>query len=350
MLRAVGDAGGTPFHTDGRVTLVHVGVADAVALRHWLDIFEPIPQFVEIAEDVWVTSFAFPQDGRIEYKIDVMRHGRHRLRVDPLNPTRVANPWGGNSVLRGSRYQPPKWTALDPTVARGVITRVETMSKTFGDERALHLYHPAAGTPRALLLVHDGDDYLQFAALGRVLDNLIAAGDLPPVAAVMVDPGDRMAEYRADPTHAEFVVREVIPLARGDTGAADVVAMGASLGGVASLHVAVTHPGVFAGLILQAGSFVTAQGPFKRGPVFAPVIRFMKSFLTNNAPIPRRVHVSCGSFDGLVNEAAMMSEVLAERGAAVGYCDVPAGHDWHAWRDMLRPALIHTLGDTEARP
>lgn len=349
VTRAVAAAGGTPFHDDGQVTLMYVGVADGVALRHWLDVYDPIPPFVQVAPEVWATTFPFPSEARVEYKIDVLRHGRHRLRLDGLNPQRASNPWGDNSELRGVEYQPPKWATLDPTVSQGQVRRLEIKSQAFGDERALHVYLPAVGRPGRLLIVHDGDDYLQFARLGLVLDNLIAGGELPPVAAVMVEPGDRMAEYRADPTHAEYLVREVVSLGRRETGADEVVVMGASLGGVASLHAATTHPGEFAGLILQAGSFVTAQGPHGRGPVFAPVIRFMKRFLEGSAPVPPRIHVSCGRYDGLIAEAEMMRDVLARRGAEVGYADVLAGHDWHAWRDLLRPALNYVVGEPGAQ-
>lgn len=345
---AIREVGGTPLRSGDTVTLLHVGVADAVHLRHWLDIFPAVPEFHPLEDgEVWATTFTMEPDARIEYKIAIRRHGRQRLVADALNPLRAGNPWGANSELRGAAYREPEWAQLRPGVARGVVTRHEIESKVFDSDRALHVYRPVV-PPEALLVVHDGDDYLQFASMAKVLDNLIGAHDIAPVAAVFVDPGDRMAEYRADRRHAEHIVGEVLPFARAETNASRAVAIGASLGGVASLHAAWSHPGVFDALVLQAGSFVTQLGPFGRGPVFRPVIDFMRRFAAAPGELPGQIHVSCGRYDGLIGEARMMSERFSALGVDVGYADVPAGHDWHAWRDLLRQALMHVFPRKDA--
>lgn len=349
LTSAIAEQGGTPLRHDGHVTLVHVGRADSVALRHWLDIFPPIPEFHRLdGSDAWAASFPMPGDARFEYKLAVHSHGRQRLYIDQLNQSRVANPWGFNSELLGADYRSPTWATLLPGVARGTVTRLELESEVYGSNRPVHIYTPAAGDARALLVVHDGDDYLRFAGLAKVLDNLIAAGEIPPVAAVLADPDNRLAEYRASPAHAAHIVEEVIPLAVREVATSHVVGMGASLGGVAALHAAWTYPGAFAGLILQAGSFVAELGgPFDRGPVFGPVTRFMARFNSQMRPLPARIHVSSGRFDGLIGEARRMADTLTERGVDVGYADVAAGHDWHTWRDLLRSGLIHMFGDEE---
>ncbi len=350
VLEAVAGHGGTPLRFDVTVTLIHVGVADGVAVRHWLDIFPPIPAFSRMdGTDLWATSFEFPADARIEYKLAIRRRGRRRLTLDRFNPVRAPNPWGFNSELLGAGYRAPQWVHRRPAVARGSVTRHDFDSEVYGEERSLHIYRPAGGRVAALLVVHDGSDYLHFAGLTNVLDNLIATGDIPPVAAVLTDPGDRFAEYRASAAHAAHVVDEVLPLARSGIAADRIVAIGASLGGVAALHTAWAYPDVFAGLVLQAGSFVAELGgPFRRGPVFAPVARFLRRFTAEPRPLPPRVHVSCGRFDGLVNEAQVIAELLAGRDVDVGYADIAAGHDWHTWRDLLGSALVHVVGKKEA--
>lgn len=339
---AVAKVGGTPFRHRDNVTLLYAGIADGVEVRHWLDIFPDTPPFQPLRrDDLWATTFRLEPDARIEYKLAVRRHGRQRLRNDGLNPIQASNPLGSNSVLRGAEYSPPEWAMPQDGVRRGLVTRREMESKAFGDERAVHIYQPAFGDPEMLLVVHDGSDYLDYANLGRVLDNLIAAESIPPLAAVMVDPRNRMDEYRASPRHASFVAEEVVPFALAETGATQPVAMGASLGGVASLHAAWLHPGVFSGLILQAGSFVTSLGPFGRGHVFTPVVKFMEKYSSSPGRPPERVHVSCGRYDGLIGEARVLAEQLRSLGVDVGYADNGAGHDWHGWRDLLRDALIH---------
>lgn len=341
---AVHERGGSPLRDDHTVTLVYTGVADRVHVRHWLDIFPEIPAFSRVdGNNVWATTFSLTPEARIEYKLAVESHGRHRLKIDPFNPEHAPNPWGASSELRGSSYRPPDWANLSSTIAHGTVTWHEVPSTVFCDTRPVHLYRPAGDRAQALLVVHDGTDYLEFANLVRVLDNLIAAGDIAPIAAVLTDPVDRMAEYRASKAHASHVVSELVPFAQVEFGPLPVIAMGASLGGVASLHAAWEHPGVFDGLILQAGSFVTELGPFGRGTVFNPVVRFMRRFDETPRALPERIHVSSGAFDGLINEARTMADRLDRKGVSVGMAEVLAGHDWRAWRDLLRPALRHVL-------
>lgn len=344
FVTTVHQRGGTPLRDGDLVTLLHLGAAERVSVRHWLDIFPELPEFTRLdGADLWGLTFPLSPEARIEYKIAVHTRGRHRLRLDPFNPEHAPNPWGASSELRGSAYEPPPWTRLDLTIDHGTVTWHEVPSAVFGDVRPVHLYRPVGDRPRALLVVHDGSDYLEFANLVRVLDNCIAAGDIDPVAAVLTDPVDRMGEYRGNTEHADHVVNEVLPFARAEVGAVPAIAMGASLGGVASLHATWSYPGTFDGLILQAGSFVTELGPHGRGPVFNPVIRFMRRFSDTPRPLPERIHLSCGVFDGLIAEARTMADRLDRRGVAVGMAENLAGHDWRAWRDLLRPALRHVL-------
>jgi len=351
LYAAVADIGGTPLRRDDGLTMVYVGAGDGVAVRHWLDIFPPLPEFTRFEDtDVWTASLEIPANARFDYKLAVSSHGRQRLKLDPLNPERAPNPWGFNSELRGTSYMAPAWARLEDGVPRGKVSRHEFNSAIFGEARAVHLYRPAVGGATALLVVHDGDDYLEFARFATVLDNLIDGGDIPPVAAVLCGPVDRLGEYRANKAHAAFIVDEVLPRARVETGTDSVIAMGASLGGVASLHTAWVHPNVFDGLILQAGSFVDRLGgPFHRGPVFAPVVKFMRNFMARPGVLPERIHLSCGRYDGLINEARSMAEMLSARGVEVGLTELAAGHDWRAWRDLLRPGLVHVLGSGEAK-
>jgi enterochelin esterase family protein len=55
-----------------------------------------------------------------------------------------------------------------------------------------------------LLIVHDGDDYLRFANMKTVLDNLIQRHEVRPLIAVFTSGGaSRNAEYAANPTAGE---------------------------------------------------------------------------------------------------------------------------------------------------
>ncbi len=110
------------------------------------------------------------------------------------------------------------------------------------------------------MIVHDGSDFLSYADLGVSLDNLIAAGDLPPLVAALVQTGDRTGEYAGGRRHAAYLVRELLPRLAERVSLSeqprDRVLLGASLGAVASLATAFRYPGVFGGLVLNSGSFV----------------------------------------------------------------------------------------------
>jgi enterochelin esterase family protein len=53
-----------------------------------------------------------------------------------------------------------------------------------------------------LLVVHDGGDYIQYAAMKIVLDNLIHRLEIPDVIVAFTYPENRLVEYANDERHA----------------------------------------------------------------------------------------------------------------------------------------------------
>ena len=88
--------------------------------------------------------------------------------------------------------------------------------------------------------MHDGIDYLTYADLGVALDNLIDAGDVPPLVAALIQTGDRPGQYDGDRRHARYVARELLPALEAryllSKRPRERILMGASLGAVASLQ------------------------------------------------------------------------------------------------------------------
>ncbi len=64
-----------------------------------------------------------------------------------------------------------------------------------------------------LLIVHDGRDFLEYASLKNVLDNLIHRLEMPEMIVALTDPGDRLIEYANFAPHARFLAGN--RLARG---------------------------------------------------------------------------------------------------------------------------------------
>jgi len=71
------------------------------------------------------------------------------------------------------------------------VRRDKFTSKALGNERPIWIYTPhryaADKNPYGLLVLSDGGLYVNTARVATTLDNLIAAGLIPPLVAVMVD-------------------------------------------------------------------------------------------------------------------------------------------------------------------
>ena len=112
---------------------------------------------------------------------------------------------------------------------------------------------PARALP--LLVVHDGPEYARYSSLLRLLDHLVAFGELSPLRAVLLPPPlDRIESYSASARYARALTEEWLPaLPRRRAGRP--IGLGASLGALALLHAHYAKPDAFGGLLLQSGSF-----------------------------------------------------------------------------------------------
>ena len=89
---------------------------------------------------------------------------------------------------------------------------------------------------------------------------MIASGALPPHRVALLAPGPRDEWYSASPLYAGALVRGVLPAVAAEVAVRGApVAIGASLGALAMLHAQHRHPGAFAGLFLQSGSFFVPE-------------------------------------------------------------------------------------------
>jgi enterochelin esterase-like enzyme len=195
-----------------------------------------------------------------------------------------------------------------------------------------------------LLIVHDGGDYLRYAALKDVLDNLIHRLEVAPLIAALSHPGDRMVEYPDDPRHAKFIAEELLPELEQRypllPNANARCLMGASFGAVASLNTAWRHPGKFGRLLLQSGSFAfTDIGRHKRGPAFDKVVEFVNAFRDAPGRPSERVYLSCGMYESLIYENRSLVPLLQSTGMGVRFEWVRDGHNWENWRDRLQSGL-----------
>ncbi len=337
-----------PLIDGGEATFVWRGHADAVILRHFIFGLETDCAFHRVpSTDLWHISLDLPRNSRIEYKFDVVEHGRHHWVRDPYNPRHATDPFGANSVCATDGYQVPDWIHADPEARCGTLQDIEIPETPFGESRRVTVYTPARFRPSRrypLLVVHDGGDYLRFAALQAVLDNLIHRGEVQPLIVALTHPGNRLVEYPNDDRHTAFIAETLLPLLESRfplfPDPARRVLMGASFGGVASLSVAWRYPGLFGGLLSQSGSFAfTDIGNHKRGPAFDPVVRFVNAFREKPGRPIARAFLSCGQYESLIYENRSMVPFLQRNGIEVRYTEARDGHNWENWRDRLQEGL-----------
>ncbi|MEV5822592.1 alpha/beta hydrolase-fold protein [Micromonospora harpali] len=291
--------------------------------------------------------------GRGPTHLDVLNHHPFRLPADPADPN-DRELWA--SLLELPKAPDEPWIRHHPGVPRGTVLSTGVRTAAWGGRRRVAVYRPAvaAAGPLPLLVVFDG--YLSRALL-RVpvtLDNLIAAGRIPPTLALFVSAPSgarRMAELRPSAALRAFVTRELLPWARlrwavTDDPARRVIA-GSSLGGLAAAYVALAAPGAFGAVIAQSGSFwwPASTQPDERewltrayaGWPAAPV-RFYLDVGDRENTWPRP-----GQVDQLsVNRR--FRDLLVARGHQVTYAEYRGGHDYVNWRRTFAEGLLAVLG------
>ncbi|MBK8098295.1 MAG: enterochelin esterase [Planctomycetes bacterium] len=334
---------------EGRtVTFLFRGEAQEVSLQHWIHGLPGSLAFRRLRpSDLWVLQIDLPPGSRMEYKLGVMYFGRGTMIRDPLNPQSARDPFGANSVVYGEGYRPPDWATEDPDARRGTVEDRTIDSRVFGGPRQVKVYLPARfrQTRRyPLLVAHDGFDYLAFASLQTVLDNLIHRLEIPPLLCALTQSPDRLREYGADERHGEFIVGELVPQLEAIYPLVKQPAargiLGASFGAVASLATAWRHPGFFGKMLLQSGSFVfTEIGEHDRGPVFDPVVRFVNEFRKQPGRPAEQVFSSCGVYESLIYYNRSLVPLLQDTGMTVRFREANDGHNWENWRDRLREGL-----------
>lgn len=334
---------------EGRnVTFVYRGQAEHVELVHWIYGLQSSMAFHRVeGSDLWYLNMELPPRSRVEYKLAVKQTGHQTLVRDPLNDRLARDPYGANSVVHGEGYAAPDWIGEDPFARRGEVLEFRQRSEALGGDRDVQIYLPARfRTTRRypLLIAHDGPDYVRFASLRNVLDNLIHRLEIPPMIVALTASTDRLQEYADDERHARFLCDELVPelerrfplvpspQARG--------LMGASFGAVASLSTAWRRKGAFGRLLLQSGSFAfTDIGDHGRGPAFDPVVRFVNAYRAAPALPQTRMFLSCGMYESLIYYNRSLVPLLQTAGMEVRFVETPDGHNWENWRDRLREGM-----------
>lgn len=285
----------------------------------------------------WELRLPHPDVECLEYMIVV----GDDFMTDPGNPDLVDGAFGAHSWLALPGYAPPSWLDLEP--APSVMAGLRVSRTPVGPVDVATWSPRGVDGPLPLLLAHDGPEMDRFGRLTRFVATAVAAGTLPPMRVALLSPGDRNTRYSVLPDYAAALVEHVVPaVTRRFPTAGLPVLSGQSLGGLAGLHAATLHPGAFAGLFLQSGSFFTEDLDPQMSPFAAyPDITAWVAEVDTDPGCP--VTLTCGSAEENYGNNQRMRETLSTMGVDVGWGETRQGHTWMCWRDLLDPHLSDLL-------
>jgi enterochelin esterase-like enzyme len=323
-----------------------------VALAHELRRPRLVPFARRTRHAPWTLRFPRPQASRLEYLVQLTHaDGTTELVTDPANPLRAPGPFGDKSVVELPDYEAPVWVE-DEESPQGELARLELRTRRVG--RVGGLLWSAHDTdprePLPLLVVHDGPEYAEYSALPRLLDRLVAFGEVPPLrAALLRPPRARNETYAAANVYARAFAVEVLPgLRKAAPTTRAPAGLGASLGALSFLHLHWMHPGTFAGLFLQSGSYFRRR--FDRHesgfPRFDRISRFVGRVLAapeRGAPPAVPLAITCGTAEENLDNNRAVAGALAGAGYSLEYVEHPDAHNWISWRDVLHPHLPELL-------
>lgn len=259
------------------------------------------------------------------------------------------------SVLEGPQAVPQPWVDVRPEVPVGTVERHAIHSDRLGNDRLVWVYTPpgytADGEPYGLVVVFDGWAYLRLVPTPTILDNLLAAGVMPPLVALLVNNADGDSRDRELPCHppfVDFLTQELLPWARAGyhitSDPARTVVAGSSYGGLAAAFAGLRRPDVFGNVLSQSGAFW-----------WKPVDDHEEEWLTRQyaaAPTaPVRVYLEAGLLEDKSDAALSilvanrhLRTVLRAKGYAVRHAEFSGGHSYLNWRGTLADGLLALVG------
>lgn len=298
----------------------------------------------------WLLKLPRPDVQRLEYRLEVERGSSRETITDPGNPVTVATAFGHRSVMEMPTYAPPWW--LSAPGPQGTYDAMALRGETF-DDVPVTIWSPAGTEPgqeMPLLLVHDGPEYDELASITAYSAALIAAGSLPPHRLALAHPVLRDAWYSGSPQYLRTMATAGLErIGERYAVTSPTVVMGASLGGLSALLVAIAAGAPIGGVFAQSGSFFqprldSQESGFRYFHRISQ--RVHQILLTRHIGDPLRIGLTCGALEENAANNRQIAAALTRMGHVVNHAEVADLHNYTAWRDALDPHLTAVLRDT----
>lgn len=323
--------------------------------------------------DVWYLTFRVRADLRCTYRLAVddsdgsaaeAEDWQERTAdwfTDPFNPatfTYPADEFLSSDETVVSLIELPSapaqpWLAQRADGKQGELVQTLHRSEILDNERRIWIYTPPGyqpdDEPYPLLVLFDGDTVRGPMPFPTILDNLIDAGRIPPMVAVLVDSLTQEVRNRELPCGApflEYLTDELLPWARSQyritTDPARTIVAGQSHGGQAAAFAGLRRPDVFGNVITQSGSFWWS-------PEDDPEHEWLNRQYAESERQPVRFYIEAGLLErgqtpehgpSILVTNRHLRTILRSKGYEVEYAEYNGGHDYACWRGSLADALI----------
>jgi enterochelin esterase family protein len=234
-------------------------------------------------------------------------------------------------------------------------------SEILNAEYPLTVYVPPASAAAKkkpwLMIAFDGG----FPLMENTLDNLLAAGKIPPI--VVVGVGNISEETRnrdldGSDAFARFLAEELVPWARKNypvyAGPSHTIVEGISLGGLMAVYCGLKRSGTFGKVLAQSPTLVIVPGRIDPNPVWNPesagtmTRRFIES-----PRLPVEFYLEAGRYEvylpfSLLAETRRLRDTLEATGYRVTYSEFDGGHNGVCWRGSIADALIALTGNRKS--
>ncbi len=331
--------------------------------------FDAKDQMLRLAgTNVWYKTYKVRNDAQFAYDLspndpltsvndikgdEAMRDRLAMLQIDPLNPHRCPATFGSHAAESSFvelRDAPPLiWNAPASTAAKGKVEITKIQSGILKGEKKLWVYTPpgfsANGDRYPLMVLFDGDRNVMW--MPKILDNLIAKKQIPPMVAILVDnsvPSGRRAELPCNIPFGDFLAKELVPWSREKyhttMNASRTIVAGSSFGGLASVFAGLRYSDVF-------GNVVSLSGSFWWKPEGEKESEWLIHQLEASSRLPLRFYLEVGLMESYSMQIAAnqhMRDVLNEKGYPVKYFEYDGGHAFLNWSGGMARGLVFLLG------
>lgn len=297
--------------------------------------------FTNVEKGKWKFEIDLDQDAYLEYCFYI----NNRRVLDPFNNSKTSNGMGKyNNSFYMSGANPhfiDEYLLESQNPGKLEKVAINTQGLIPGKSRNIVIYTPANYTPDTpILIVLDGQDYLERAKINRIVDHLIENQTMQPITMVMIESkaNSRTVEYTCSESNLLFITHEVIPYIEKITGILPIQErpgeygiLGASFGGLFAVFAGLRNPTIFGKVISQSGAFTIDQHPF-----------VVWNLLDQIKTVPFDAYLDIGKYEWLLeSNIEFFNQIKNKSNMKCLFHEFNAGHNYVAWQKDLPHCLTY---------